>query len=64
MPLTQEITMSGAPSLFRSVDDELRAHAGAVVNQLRNEFRAALGLRIANRPVPVKHGGPYGSGSR
>src|SRR6266700_2003259 len=37
-------------------DDELRAHARTVVNQLGNQFGAAFSLRIANRPVPVEDG--------
>src|SRR5260370_21219064 len=42
--------------------DELRADAGTIVNQFRNEFSAAFGLRIANRAVPVKDSRAIGVG--
>src|SRR5438309_9369860 len=52
----------GSAVAVHILDDELRANAGPVVNQLRNEFRAAFGFWIANRPVPVKDGRAVGVG--
>ena len=48
--------MSGAPSPIQIGHDELRAHAGSVVNQFGNEFRAAFRLGVPNSPVPIEDG--------
>ena len=53
VPLAPDVTMSSVPSLLRSPIADVRADAGAVVDELRHELGAARRLRIADDLVDV-----------